>query len=488
MARHSISSYIREVAATSGPIPKRRLGKNGPEVTILGLGGGALIGLRGKENDAEAQDLVQRAIEMGINYFDTASTYGPSEARIGAVIGQNRPQIVLATKTSDRTRDGAWRDLEASLKALRTDYLDLWQVHRIDHMDEVKKVIGKKGAMEAFEEAKEQGIVRMIGVTGHYDPIPLGSLVKRSDFDTVLIPANAADIHGPHSFTKKVLPLATERKMGVVCMKVACAGRIFSPANLRKMRDALYYCLSLPISTAIVGVDDEEQLIEDVALAKAFEGLRKPEMRRISDLTKDYAHIACFFKKGNEAHNPFWKPYGWKSKKTAAEEKKLIILRGISGTGKSTLAKSLEAKYKTKALSSDDFFMDENKYKFDPAKLTEAHAWNQQRVKDAMKEGKPVIIVDNTNTMGWMMRPYVEAARQHGYKVEFMEPSWSPHLKDESGKWDVDFIEKLQKSKERSDIGKVVPRNVLERMRDKYEYGVTEEDVLKSQIPEGMAR
>ena len=455
-------------------------------MTILGLGGGSLVGLRGKENDRRAEQVIQRALDLGVTYFDTAPEYGPSESRLGPAIGSKRAGIVLATKTHDRTRDGSLRLLEASLKALKTDHVDVWQIHHIDHMDEVKKVLSKDGALRALQEAKSQGMAKYIGVTGHYDPAPLAALVKAFDFDTVLLAMNAADVHGKHSFIKNVLPEAVDADMGVICMKVTSMGRIFSPANLNNIKDALYYCLSLPVSTAIVGVDGVDQFVENVALAKTFEKLGETEMRRIEELTEGYAEIANFFRKGNEIHNPFWKPYGYKRQKKAAEGKRLIIMRGISGAGKSTLAKKLENEYGAKILSSDDYFMKGGQYVHSIAKIPEAHRWNSRRAEEAMKRGDPVVVVDSVNTQAWHMKPYVLAAKEHGYTVEFREPDWSPKLKDERGHWNVDFIEGLQKSKERSDIGKIVPRDRLEQMRDQYQYGVTEKDVLESKMPEGL--
>jgi aryl-alcohol dehydrogenase-like predicted oxidoreductase/predicted kinase len=480
-----LSSYIRKIAASGGgPIPKRSFGKTGLDVTILGLGGGAVVGLKGKENESKAEGVIRAALRFGVNYFDTSPEYGPSEVRIGSALGKDRPSVVLATKTHDRTRDGSLRLLEASLKALKTDHVDVWQMHHIDHEDEVKMVLAKDGALKALQEAKSQGMTRYIGVTGHYDPAPLSALIKTGELDTALLAMNAADVHDQHSFIKGVLPSAIKARLGVVCMKVASMGRIFNPWNLNNIRDALYYCLSLPVSTAIIGVDDEDQLAENVTLVKMFEKLSDDEMGRIHDLTEEYHEIANFFRKGHEVHNPFWKPYGYQGKKASDKGKRLIILRGISGTGKSTLARDLEREHKTKALGSDDFFMKGGKYIYDMAKLSEAHSWNQQRVRETMKRGDPVVIVDNTNTQAWEMKPYVQAAKEFGYSVEFKEPGWSPKLKDEQGKWNVDFIEKLQRNKDRSNIGKTIPREVLERMRDRYQYGVTEEDVLKSQMPE----
>jgi len=165
-----------------------------------------------------------------------------------------------------------------------------------------------------------------------------------------------------------------------------------------------------------------------------------------------------------------------------AAEKTLVMLRGISGTGKSALARKMEKKYGVKALSTDDFFMEDGEYNFNPKKLGEAHSWNFDRAKKAIAEGKPVII-DNTNAQAWEMKPYVEEALKHGYNVEFVEPNWSAELKDDQGKWNVDFIEKLQYNPDRASIGKSLPREILERMRDRYEHDVDVPKVLKSKRP-----
>ena len=137
--------------------------------------------------------------------------------------------------------------------------------------------------------------------------------------------------------------------------------------------------------------------------------------------------------------------HGWMKK--ASDGKKVIILQGISGAGKSTLARELERKYNVKALGSDDFFMKDGKYIFEPDRLQEAHTWNRDRVEEAMKRGDRVVIVDNTNTQAWEMKPYVKLAYTYGYDTEIKEPNWSPNLKDEQGRWNVPFIKKLQKSK-----------------------------------------
>lgn len=312
--RYLLSDKLRQAAQiVAGPIPKRTLGKTGISVSMLGLGGGCLVSLKDKED--EAIDLIRTAISLGINYIDTAVEYGPSEERIGQALEDvDRSRLVLATKTQDRTRDGSMRLLEASLKKLRTDYVDVWQIHHIDHQDEVKKIFGEGGAVEALQEAKEDGRVRYIGVTGHYDPAPLLSTIKKAEFDTILMAVNAADVHKA-SFQKSLLPEAKKQGLGVIGMKIPAMGRIFHPSGLNSMKDALDYVWSLPVATSIVGMDNIRQLEEDVMFAKMYKKRTPSQMKELEDKTKEYAHLANFFRKGNEEYNPWWKPYGYKGKK-----------------------------------------------------------------------------------------------------------------------------------------------------------------------------
>ena len=166
----------------------------------------------------------------------------------------------------------------------------------------------------------------------------------------------------------------------------------------------------------------------------------------------------------------------------ADKGKTLVMLRGISGTGKSILAKQVEKEYGAKAMSTDDYFMQSGEYKFNPKELGKAHAWNTERAKEAIRAGKNVI-VDNTNTQAWEMKDYVEEAIKHGYNVVFKEPNWSAELKDKDGKWNIDFIEKLQQNKDRAEIGKSLPREIIQRMADRYEHDVDVDKVLKSKKP-----
>jgi len=305
-----LSDHIKRLAVNlRGKIPRRPLGKTGFMVPIFSLGGESLIKIKNKYN--EAIELIQLAYDMGITYFDTALDYYPSEIRIGDALKSVRKNVIIATKTENRTRDGAWKDLEKSLNNLKTDYIDIWQIHHIDHLDEVKTILGPDGAITAFEEAKFQKIIKYIGITGHYDPIPLKRAIIDYSFDTILMALNAADIH-KNSFIKNLLPIAVKKNMGIIAMKTCSRGRIFEPVKLNNMKDALNYVFTLPISTAIVGHDNIKQLIENIIIAQDFKPLSKIEMNELENKTKDYSNLSLYFRKGYEKFNPWWKPYGFK--------------------------------------------------------------------------------------------------------------------------------------------------------------------------------
>lgn len=315
--RNLVSSrLIRAADALLGPLPRRTLGRTGLSVSVVGLGGESLLKKEssGRNGDkySEAIDYVRRALELGINYFDTAPIYYPSEPRLGeALKGVNRNEIILASKTDKRGKDEAKKQLEESLKNLKTDFLDIWQIHHIDHQDEVNQIFAKGGAMEALIEAKEQGMVRYLGVTGHYDPKPLISCLKRFDFDTVLMVTNAADVH-KHSMIKNLMPEAVKRNTGIIGMKVCSRGRLFDPMHITGMQQALPYVLTLPVSSVIIGHDNIEQLEENVRIAKSFDPLSNKKMQQLEDMTEEYANLALFYRKGFEEYNPFWSAYGQK--------------------------------------------------------------------------------------------------------------------------------------------------------------------------------
>jgi predicted aldo/keto reductase-like oxidoreductase len=187
-----------------------------------------------------------------------------------AALGGRRQQLFLASKTADRTRDGSLRILDDSLRRLRTDHLDLWQLHDLRTMSEVETIFSKRGAIHALVEAREQGRVRHVGLTGHHDPAVLVEAMRRFDFDTVLVALNVADVHRL-SFAGTVLPEAAARGTGVVGMKVFAAGSLVAPGGLCTPAEAMHYVLSLAgVSTVIIGCSSPAEVDTNVRAAREF--------------------------------------------------------------------------------------------------------------------------------------------------------------------------------------------------------------------------
>jgi len=282
---------------TLAAIPRRPLGRTGFEATLFSLGGEGVLRTYGK--DAEAVSVIERALEQGVNYFDTAPAYAGSRDYYGLVLGDlgpRRKDIFLASKTHDRTRDGSLLLLDDSLRRLRTDYLDLWQLHDLRTMDDLQRIFARGGAMEALLEARSQGRVRFFGITGHHDPAILLEAMRRFEFDTVLVALNAADVHRL-PFSKTVLPEAARKNMGVIAMKVGAAGRLVGPGGL-SMDQALGYVLSLPgVSNAIIGCWTPAEVDDNARAARQFSAMNEDERKRLEQLTLRHAADLTYYKR-----------------------------------------------------------------------------------------------------------------------------------------------------------------------------------------------
>jgi len=300
---------------TFAAMPTRNLGKTGYRVGIFSLGGRATVEQPNKEEEAVA--IVNRAIDLGINYIDTAAMYGGpeqwSQKYIGKVMKTRRNEVFLATKTHLRTYDESMRLLEGSLKLLNTDHLDLWQLHNITKTEELDRIFAKDGAIHALEKARADKVVRFLGITGHANPHVLADGLKRYKFDTILMAVNAADRHYL-SFIDHLLPLALEQQLGIIGMKIPARGRIlasWTPPPLEQqppfergatrpgtltMKEALEFVLSLPVSTVIVGCNDVAQLEENVAIAKAFTPLPETKLAEFQARTEEIKRQALFFR------------------------------------------------------------------------------------------------------------------------------------------------------------------------------------------------
>jgi predicted aldo/keto reductase-like oxidoreductase len=264
--------------AKAGDIPKRTLGKTGEQLTIIGQAGGRFPLCTFEE----AKAVTMRAYELGINYFDTARIYwdGKSEEVYGAVLPPFRKNIFLTTKSPERSREGAEADLDASLRALKTDHVDLWQIHQVSTMDEVEQIFAPGGAIEAFEAAKKAGKCRFIGFTGHHDPqVHLAMLKKYDKYDTILMPLHAAD-PGYLSFEKNVLPVAVARGMGIQGMKSTANAKLLQALPLK---DCLSYVLSLPVHCVAMGCTTIGQVEDDVRIAQQFTPFDEAKLEQIRE-------------------------------------------------------------------------------------------------------------------------------------------------------------------------------------------------------------
>ncbi|MBK8793527.1 MAG: aldo/keto reductase [Holophaga sp.] len=297
---------------TAQAMPTRNLGRTGHLVGIFSLGGQASI--EKPENEKIAVPLIERALDLGVNYFDTSARYGGegrwSERYFGQVMKKRRNEVFLASKTHDRTRDGSLRHLDISLKLLETDHLDLWQLHNMQTMEDVDKVCAKGGALEAFLKAREQGLVRYLGITGHADPDVLMEGIRRFPFDTVLMAFNAADPQ--HRSFRNLLSVAVEKEMGIIGMKVPARSRLLTtfqppkdaPAGAPKlvpgtltMQEAMRYVLSFPFSTVIIGCDTIAQLEENVGIARNFHPFSEAQLAAIEAKAKPVAEQSLTFRK-----------------------------------------------------------------------------------------------------------------------------------------------------------------------------------------------
>jgi aryl-alcohol dehydrogenase-like predicted oxidoreductase len=275
------------------PLPKRPLGSTGEHVSILGLGGEGVLRTFGREREASA--LINRALDLGITYCESARAYSGSEAYYGRALRERRNEIFLTSKSHARDREGALAHLHETLTNMKTDHLDLWQVHDVREEGEIEEIFGPGGAIEAFVEAKRDGKTRFIGVTGHHDPAIVAACLERFTFDTVLMPVNPAEPEHA-SFLSGVLPHARRRRMGIVGMKVFLRGYAARLPQLGGVESFLRFALSQPVATVVVGCDDLQQVDENVRLARAFAPMNEEEQRTLVGALAPVARRLMFYK------------------------------------------------------------------------------------------------------------------------------------------------------------------------------------------------
>ncbi len=273
--------------------PKRPLGNTGEQVSILGLGGEGV--LRSFDREKEAVSLIQRAIDLGITYFESARAYAGSESYYGKALEERRKEIFLASKSHERTAEGALKHLEVTLKNMNTNFLDLWVVHDIRSVNDLDLIFGPKGAVKAFETAKRNKLVKWIGVSAHRNSAILSRALDLFPFDTVLLPVNPAECHY-QPFLDEILPKAEKKGMGVLGMKVFSRGACVKIYGIELIEKCLRFALAQPISTAVVGCDTIEQLEMNVRIARAFQPLTKTEQENLIDRVKYYARELTYYR------------------------------------------------------------------------------------------------------------------------------------------------------------------------------------------------
>lgn len=251
---------------------QRHYGKTGEKFSILSFSAQRIVDGH-KCSEEEALGMLNYALDNGIRYFDTAWVYsaGQSEERVGKVARFRRKEMWIATKVQARDREGARKQLEVSLKRLQTDYVDEWRMHDIFSFQELDKIMASGGAIEAAVQARDEGLIRYISISGHSNPRVQIEALDRFPFDSVLCATSVLD-HCILSFAEEFLPVANARGIAVAGMKIMGLGRL---ADIYDR--ALRYAFGLPICTAVVGMESMEQLKKNIAVAESYQPLTDGE-------------------------------------------------------------------------------------------------------------------------------------------------------------------------------------------------------------------
>jgi aryl-alcohol dehydrogenase-like predicted oxidoreductase len=264
---------------STAPLPQRRLGKTGRQVSIYGLGGLFTVSMH--DRHAEAVEIVNRAIDLGVNYIDTSAWYGTgaSELNIGTVMKKRRDEVFLASKSHDYTYDGTMALFDQTLKRLQTDHLDLYQHHMLGGFAKLEQLQQKHSAREAFEKLRDKGAIRHIGVTSHSSRV-LADALEDYPYDCALITLNAAGaVMDDPEHLDRFFRVAKAKDVGVIAMKAVGRGALIKP-GLEAGR-LLHYVLTHAVSTAIVGISAVAHLEENVRAARDFKPLDETAMAEI---------------------------------------------------------------------------------------------------------------------------------------------------------------------------------------------------------------
>lgn len=271
-------------------VPRRILGKTGEQVSLLGLGGAGIIAQEGDQAQKETESIVRSALEAGINYIDTAPTYGVSESNLGTAFNNlnvERSRLFLASKTLSRDYQETKELYQQSLNRLQTNYIDLYQIHGVNNQQDLTDIMADGGSLQAVDELKKEGKIKYTGITGHREPQVLKQAIEEYDFDCLLMPLNAGDIHYK-PFQNDLLSKAREKGMGIIAMKIMAYGNIFAADGIDSAAQALNYTCSFPVSTSIVGVSNQQEFQENISNVKSFTPLTDSELRHLEEKTAHY--------------------------------------------------------------------------------------------------------------------------------------------------------------------------------------------------------
>jgi len=293
----ALSALAAQAAATAQDpatgMPMRTLGRTGERVSLLAMGAGSRWLMY--KDPAKAHEALDRALKAGINYVDSAASYGDgqSEQWIGEYLKSHKKNFFLVTKITPRGGDDAKRQIERSLKLLGLGQVDLMHIHSLGNEDDLAQVEAKGNILEVLYRMREQKVARFIGVTSHTNPVVLKTLLERADLDSVQMALNIAQIGnsapsnragqgqtGASGFERIAMPVALKKNMGLTAMKVFAQDRLLGKASIEML---LRYAMTLPVSAAVAGMPKLEHLEENLRVAKAFKPLTREEMQALPD-------------------------------------------------------------------------------------------------------------------------------------------------------------------------------------------------------------
>lgn len=298
LATGAIAAVASSKAGAADGLERRQLGKTGIEVSVFGIGTGSLGAP--EVTQEEVNSVIDRAVDLGVNYLDTAPIYRQAERRLGPALQGKRDKFVLVTKVEATSKQDAIWQVQESLQKMQTDYLDLVHIHnvgRTDRFPSLDILLGADGALEGLMELKEQGIVRHVGMTCHLRPKRAVTILSTGKIEAVMCAANYVDVH-TYDFEGTVFAAAREQGIGIVAMKVlgGVEGTGAKLSGKEHYEKAVRYALGIPgLSVAIMGVKNVAELDQAVATVKAYEPFDRSEQMQLTELgagmAKDWGEL-----------------------------------------------------------------------------------------------------------------------------------------------------------------------------------------------------